>query len=111
MKGLAIMALPQEAADNALLEVLDRHALRMLGERAQRPDDFLARVRRCVRENLTHSEALLPRVASLLSSSPRTLQREVAACDSSFRRLVDEVRAEAAQAYVAEGTLGVGEMA
>ncbi|WP_437338287.1 AraC family transcriptional regulator ligand-binding domain-containing protein [Sorangium sp. So ce394] len=107
----AVMALPQVAADGALLEVLDQHAARMLDERAQRPDDFLARVRRSVRENLTHSEALLPRVASLLSSSPRTLQRELTARGTSFRRVVDEVRAEAARAYAAEGELGVGEMA
>jgi AraC-like DNA-binding protein len=107
----ADMALRQVAADVGLLDVLDRHASQLLDERARCPDDLIARVRRCIRDNLTHSEALLPRVASLLSSSPRTLQRDLAARRRPFRELVDEVRAEVARAYAAEGALGVGEMA
>lgn len=50
-------------------------------------------------------------IASALAVSERTLRRRLAADGTSFRRLLDEVRASVARQLLATGSLGVGQVA
>lgn len=83
----------QLTANPALATVLDQYAERMLenvDETALATD-----LRRAIRANLTYPQALLPRVAEVCGTTPRTLQRHLRASGVSFRALVEDVRREA----------------
>lgn len=109
-----IMDRPQLASNPVLMRALDEHAHWMMSapspvgaiaqtcpasnkESAERDDGFVEAVRHAILSNLTHSEALLPRVAEVVSMTPRTLQRRLRSLGWSFRQLVDVLRREAAQ--------------
>jgi AraC-like DNA-binding protein len=106
------MALPQVTSDPALLQVLDGHAHRLLMARPSgEAPDFLATVSERIRQNLTHSQSLLPRVACAMELSPRTLQRRLVEHGSSFRELVEHVRKELALSFAAGTQRSIGELA
>ncbi|HEX5754328.1 MAG TPA: AraC family transcriptional regulator [Archangium sp.] len=100
------MALPQMTFNPELLQVLDGHAHRLMASASEEAPDFLATVSARIRENLTHSQSLLPRVACALGLSPRTLQRRLVEHGSSFRELVEHVRKELALSSAAHRSVG-----
>ena len=106
----AIMDRPQLASNPVLMRALDEHAHWMMSSpqldsaapsgpaaSAAAVDPFVEAVRHAILANLTHSEALLPRVAEVVGMTPRTLQRRLRSSGWSFRRLVDRLRREAAR--------------
>ncbi|HYO64674.1 MAG TPA: AraC family transcriptional regulator [Archangium sp.] len=91
--------------------MLDGHAHRLMERPSGEAPDFLATVSEQIRENLTHSQSLLSRVASALELSPRTLQRRLVAHGSSFRELVEQVRKELALSLATGTQRSIGELA
>jgi AraC-like DNA-binding protein len=100
-----VLALPIRGADPALLTVLDREATRSL-ERG-----FLDEVRAAVEQQLAAGPPTVDALADTLATSPRTLQRRLAEAGTSYRDVVETVRADLARSYVGSGELGVGDVA
>lgn len=88
------LTLPLVSADEAVLAVLDAEAKRRL-ESAPVGTHFISRVRQRVRDQLETGPSL-SRTARELAISPRTLQRQLAAHDTTFRDVLDQVRMERA---------------
>lgn len=69
------------------------------------------RVRRVLAESLGFAPPFLTRIARLLATHPRTLQRRLAAEGTTFERVLDDVRREAAHRYLTTTSLSFGEVA
>lgn len=68
-------------------------------------------VRRALAGSLATNPPALSRVARLLAMHPRTLQRRLAAEGTSFERVLDEVRRDAAHRYLTTTDLSLGQVA
>lgn len=69
------------------------------------------RVRRALAEGLGFAPPSLSRTARLLETHPRTLQRRLAKEGTTFERVLDDVRREAAHRYVTGTTLPLADVA
>jgi AraC-like DNA-binding protein len=101
---------PLPRHDPALFAYLERHAQAVL---ASIPSEggVVERVSRLITENLRHGEPAQSEVARKLALSERTLQRRLREADTSFAAILDAVRRQLAQLYLAEPTLGLHEVA
>jgi len=73
-------------------------------------DNTEARVRSVVTRSLQHSEPTQDDVADALNMSPRTLQRKLGDCGTSFKEILDETRHALALAYLSEPSHSVAEV-
>lgn len=105
----AIWDAPTRLADPALFALLDRHA-RALVEGGAIAEDLPSRVRVAVAAELPGREPSVAAVARRLATSARTLQRRLGAEETSFARLVDEVRRERAETLLRAGDVSVAEV-
>lgn len=112
--GLALDAtlldLPLVTADADLLPVLDRQAEQHLAKITP-PEDFVGRLRACIRESMSEGAPSITDVARVLATSPRSLQRRLQQEGTSFALQVESVRKELAEAYVADHRMPIGEVA
>jgi AraC-like DNA-binding protein len=76
-----------------------------------RGDDVLARARSLVAQNLSEGEMELAQLATRLDTSARTLQRKLKEAGLSYTQLVDSVRRELAERYLADGSLDLNDLA
>jgi len=88
------LGLPSPEADPALKRLLQQMVDQLAAEYA---DGFDGQVRRILKATVTTDHCNLDRVAAVLSMHPRTVARRLAELDTSFQRLVDEVRYETAR--------------
>jgi AraC-like DNA-binding protein len=100
---------PMPETNPTLLRMLEHHA--SLLETPLADTDFVARVRRCVRERLPQGEADLVTVARSLRIGGRTLQRRLQSTGSSFERELGAVRRELALQHLADPNIGFQEVA
>jgi AraC-like DNA-binding protein len=105
-----VWELPMRRRDPVLRRLLERQADGDLAQIPQ-PDDPVAEVRRVLTGLLPRGEIRIETVARQLATSPRTLQRRLAAMGVSFQGLVDDVRKEAAGRRVAGSTWSISEIA
>ena len=106
----AMLERPLAKADPELSAFFDRHAeetLRRMGARA----DATARVRRAVAEALHAGEVSETNVSKRLGWSERTLRRRLGEEGTSFRQVLDDVRRELAQGWLAQSEMAIGEVA
>jgi AraC-like DNA-binding protein len=103
------LELPLEQADPHLEELLSRQAERALG--ALRAKGLGADVRRAVAQTLARRRASLVRVASRFGISPSTLARRLGEEGTSFREILDAVRAEVARQYLRQSPLDLADIA
>lgn len=105
--------------ENALLErplaAADARSRRLLsavfeGRQSKLPQAALARVESVVRALLPFSRCSIDEVASAVSVSPRTLQRQLAAGGATFQQLRDRVRADLALGYLRQSALQLGQI-
>ncbi|MBC7977437.1 MAG: helix-turn-helix transcriptional regulator [Myxococcales bacterium] len=96
--------------DHPLHEVLDQHA-RLLLERLPAADGLIADVRRAITGELRGGDPSLRRIAKMLVTSPRTLQRRLHELGAVYGDLVDDLRRAAALSYLADRELALGEIA
>lgn len=105
-----VWTLPLSRHEPGLRRILEQHAKGLLAERAKR-DDPLAEVRSTLRARLEDRDLKLEAVARALGTSPRTLQRRLGEAGTSLSALVDEERRHAAESYLREPRLAVGDVA
>jgi len=104
------MALCLTRSDPDLVRVLGRH----LSRREPRPVEetsFTAAVRSRLAEDLASGTVTASRVAAELGLGVRTLDRRLNAEGTSFRAVLDDVRREAAERYLKDRRVSLGEAA
>lgn len=95
-----ILDRPLPASNRELALTLDRTLSEYLAK-LQR-DDIVSRTKRVISDYLPSGNLTDKVVADALQMSPRTLQRKLAAEDTTFRKLVETVRQELAVSYLAD---------
>lgn len=106
----SLLDLPCVGADASLLAVLDRYAADRL-EQAPRSTRMADRVRAALAEDLRGGEPSVERLASRLKMSVRTLNRALAAEQTSYRKLLDQLRQELAVRLLRDPRVAIQEVA
>lgn len=101
---------PLPRGDRALASVLDRHAEALLEEIA-RGAQWTSRVSAHIERRLADGTPRLEDVAQDLGISPRMLRRRLEGENTTFARVVDDIRRRLALKLTAEATLSLGEIA
>lgn len=102
---------PVHAADAALSRLLERHADALLAALPDTKHSHADRLRAWIIRNLEDGETTLPRAASELKLSERSLQRRLADEGLSFDALLDEVRHALALRYLADPKIAISALA
>ena len=87
-------------ADAGLFPILVRHADECLAKLPPLEDDTLGEVRRLVASMLGSSTLSIEQVATRMTTSARTVQRQLHG--HTFKQLVDEVRSSMARRHLAD---------
>ena len=104
-----VWRLPMPRRDPILRGLLERQADALID--AIPPDDSVIRdVRRVLAARGAGGEATIETVARELATTPRTLQRRLAAAGSSFQTLVELTRRETAERYLTGSALSIAEI-
>lgn len=106
-----LLGLPVPSADITLYPVLQQHAERLLGQRAQASPGIVAEVRAAIIRNLAHDRVRLASIARELGLSPRTLQRKLGEAGASFQGVLDGARHALAQDYLRQPGLSLTDIA
>jgi AraC-like DNA-binding protein len=101
--------LPLRRRDPVLREWLERQATAILA-RLPATGDACDEVRSVLSAQATAGEMTIDAVARRLSTTPRTLQRRLARGGTSFERLRDEARRQAAELYLSTTALTIAEV-
>jgi AraC-like DNA-binding protein len=101
------LTVPVVNADARLLDVLRRYADDLLARRA-RKDDLVARAERWILENLHTGDVGVARLARGLGMSDRTLARRLSEDGLTPAGLVEELRQQLANKYLAERAFPLG---
>ncbi len=107
-----LLDLPIPSADPSLFPALKQVADGRLAARCETNSaPIVSAVRARISDLLMHGNISLPRIAAVLDTPPRTLQRRLAAANVSFSGLLDTVRREQAQHYLQNQSLSLTEIA
>jgi AraC-like DNA-binding protein len=104
------MAIPLRRRDPILREMLEQHA-DPVATAMPDLDGGALDVRRALAARLTKGQTGIDVVARDLGTSARTLQRRLASAGLSYQELLDGVRRDAAERYIAGTALSIGEIA
>lgn len=104
------LAQPLIQPDPAMREMMERLAEQQLQTLGQ-GDDAIAVARGLIAKRLGEGETELGAIATALHLSPRTLQRKLQDASLSFTQLVDDVRRELAERYLADASLDLVDIA
>jgi AraC-like DNA-binding protein len=99
---------PIERSNPELRRLIDRHLLEMKTGVSEALDE---QVRKVMRSSISRQDCSIEEVAAILSVAPRTLQRQLQQHGTSFSRLLETVRAEAARRYLTESQLSLTQLA
>jgi AraC-like DNA-binding protein len=102
--------LPLRRRDAVLRNWLERKAARILA-RQDGKEGVATEVRHFLAAPASRSGTTIEAVARGLAMSPRTLQRRLSEEGTSFDSLREEIRKQTAEAFLADRTLSVGEVA
>ena len=112
---IASMTFPSEVLDRPLSGsnreltlALDRTLIDYV-EKLQR-DDIVSRAKSAISEYLPSGNLSSELVATELHMSSRSLQRKLSVEDTTYRKLVDAVRQELAESYLADDSFTLGEI-
>lgn len=96
-----------DASMRAMMEQLAERQMQALS----RSDDAITAARSLIAKRLGQGEVELGAIATALHLSARTLQRKLQDAGLSFTQLVDDVRRELAERYLADATLDLVDIA
>jgi AraC-like DNA-binding protein len=99
------------SADPYLHRVCVQSCEEALARRGLRQTPLKVQVENSIAALLPHGQARHDHVAAELGMSPRTLARRLAAEDSSFAKILEEVRSALAERYLADRTLPISQIA
>lgn len=94
------LELPLRRPDPLLLQTLEQHAQTQLNQLTT-DQDIILQATRCLKDIMKSEPPRKERLAEMLGVSGRTLQRKLQAADSSYQDLLDTVRKESAEYYLA----------
>ncbi len=103
------MDLPIKTADSGLLKILERYCREILGRRPAAPT-LVYQVRELIADLLTTGEPNIDTVAAALNMSSRTLERRLRAEGLAYRQVLDELRQQLAERYLADKRLGLAQI-
>jgi AraC-like DNA-binding protein len=106
----ATWELPLRRRDSILSGVLKTQAAEML-ERLHGKDGITLQVRRLLISRVAGGDTDIEAVARALAVSTRSLQRQLTAEGVSYRELLEATRKDAAERYLANSSLPIGEIA
>jgi len=106
----AMWNLSLRRSDPILRGVLERHASEMLSRLPAIGGTGLE-VRRALATRIAGGDTRIGAVARSLAMSTRSLQRQLEAEGSSYQALVDESKRDAAERYLSDSVLPIGEVA
>ena len=106
-----LLSRPLRTADHQLLHFLEEHARVVLAELPVPKDDLIGQLRRFVVGALPHDGAGLSAAARTLGMSTRTLQRRLREGGILYAQLVEDVRRQLSDRYLADANLSLGEIA
>ena len=95
--------------DPVLRSLLERQADEMIA-RLPVVDGVAFDVRRVLAKRVAGGDTRITMVARDLATTPRTLQRRLAAAGLSYQELLDRTRREAAEKYLADSSLAIAEV-
>lgn len=95
-------------ANTALARASDRVVIDYLKRFDQ--NNIVSQVRSSIIESLPSGAPNQQQIAELLNKSPRSLQRKLAAENTTFSKLVDQIRSELARQYLSESHRSIGEI-
>jgi len=101
--------LPLRRRDSQLRQLLEQQADEMVS-RIPVADGVGFDVRRVLTKRVAAGEATIASVARELATTPRTLQRRLAAAGLSFQDLVEQTREEIAEKYLTNVSLSIAEI-
>lgn len=102
--------LPHQGADAGLVMVLDRHGQALL-DALPKTDSIADRVRTRLAKELQGGNPSAEHIAEALGMSPRTLARRLTDEGTTHKKLLDELRNDLAQRYLADPALSIAEVA
>jgi AraC-like DNA-binding protein len=102
--------LPLRRRDCALGSLLQRLADESIA-RLPPMEGLALEVRRALASRVGRGDTRIQTIARILATSPRSLQRRLAAADVSYQRLLDLSRKDAAERYLAELPLSISAVA
>ena len=103
--------LPVGSADPHLNALLVRYCEEALSQVAGRHGSFRASVENAIAPLLPHGSVTATEIASRLGMSQRTFARRLSLEGLTFSRLLENLRCELANRYLAEHTLSISELA
>jgi AraC-like DNA-binding protein len=104
------LEMPLRRSDPLLLQTLEQHAQTQLNELTSE-QDIVIKATRALKEIMKSEPPRKERLAELLGVSGRTLQRKLQAANSSYQELLDQVRKESAEYYLAYTQLSMSDIA
>jgi AraC-like DNA-binding protein len=105
----AAMDLPVKTADSGLLKILERYCREILGRRPA-VQSLVYQVRVLIAHLLISGEPTIDSVARELNLSSRTLERRLSAQGLTYRRVLDDLRRQLAERYLADERLGLAQI-
>ena len=108
--SLSTWNLPLRRRDPILAKLLQQQADEAIA-RLPRMEDGLYDVRRALASRVAGGDIRIQSVARALAISVRSLQRRLATAGSSYHRLVDLARKDAAERYLTTSSFSIGEVA
>lgn len=105
-----LLSMPLEAPDPTHEQLLERHAQQLLA-RLPQEEAIVEQVRKLIASSLRSGEPDINKVSATLSQSSRTLQRQLTAAGTSFRKELNLVRSELAQGYLKDPQLRISDIA
>jgi AraC-like DNA-binding protein len=102
--------LPLRRRDSALGSLLQRQADESIA-RLPPMEGVALEVRRALASRVGRGDTRIPAIARILATSPRSLQRHRAAAGVSDQQLLDLSRKDAAERYLTDSPLSIGEVA
>jgi len=108
---LADLDLPLLGADSRLLMILKRYCEDVLARHEERPPALLEQVERLIADHLSKGDARVEVIAGELGLSTRTFARRLAALDTSFNAVLENLRGALARRYLTESDLSLSEIA
>jgi AraC-like DNA-binding protein len=106
-----VSEMPVVSADPYLNSLLEKYCEEAISGRGTKPSDWRVTVENTMTQLLPHGQATLPEVSRRLAITPRTLGRRLAAEQTSFVDVLEQLRHDLANRYLKDPERSISEIA